>query len=46
MDTQLEPVRKVPVTILEPVTVLKFPDSPNICWACVSPRTFRVERVT
>lgn len=31
VDIQLEPVMKVPLIWLEPVTVLKLPDAPNTC---------------
>ena len=31
VDIQLEPVMKVPLIWLEPVTVLKLPDAPKTC---------------
>jgi len=46
VETQLLPVMKVPLIWLEPTRVLKLPLNPKTCWACVSPKTFRVERVT
>jgi len=39
VDIQLEPVMNVPLTWLEPVTVLKLPDAPKIWLANVSPTT-------